>query len=129
MMPCRTCAKEGYILFAWPNHLDRRLQCTSGTAASKVLDVWPALPISLESMLNVLNREGAGGDDIISALEHCDRIPFLSTDGPDTALSGLGQSSWESGVYDYLALPLPGAHILRDERVQASWTMIMGARR
>ncbi|KAH9176774.1 glycoside hydrolase family 18 protein [Lactarius sanguifluus] len=47
---------------------------------------------------------------------------FLHTDGPGTPFSGLGQGSWESGVYDYRALPLPGSYILRDERVMASWT-------
>ncbi|KAH8995731.1 glycoside hydrolase [Lactarius akahatsu] len=47
---------------------------------------------------------------------------FLNTDGPGTPFSGLGQGSWESGVYDYRALPLPGSYILRDERVMASWT-------
>ncbi|KAF8265459.1 glycosyl hydrolases family 18-domain-containing protein [Lactarius quietus] len=48
--------------------------------------------------------------------------PFLNTDGPGTPFSGLGQGSWESGVYEYRALPLPGSHILRDERALASWT-------
>ncbi|KAI0302660.1 glycoside hydrolase [Russula brevipes] len=51
---------------------------------------------------------------------------FLNTDGPGTPFSGLGQGSWESGVYDYRALPLPGSHILRDERVLASWTYDYG---
>ena len=47
---------------------------------------------------------------------------FLNTDGPGTPFSGLGQGSWESGVYDYRALPLPGSHVFRDERTMASWT-------
>jgi chitinase len=47
---------------------------------------------------------------------------FLSTGGPGQPFSGIGQGSWESGVYDYRALPLPGSYILRDERAQASWT-------
>ena len=65
------CQRWRHILFAWPNHLDLRLACTSGTAASKALDVWPTLPISLRS---ILNRNAPGGDDIISALEHRNRI-------------------------------------------------------
>lgn len=47
---------------------------------------------------------------------------FLNTDGPGAPFSGLGQGSWESGVYDYRALPLPGSHVFRDEQALASWT-------
>jgi chitinase len=38
------------------------------------------------------------------------------------------QGSWESGVYDYRALPLPGSHILREERALASWTYNYGSK-
>lgn len=47
---------------------------------------------------------------------------FLSTQGPGTPFNGLGQGSWESGVYDYRALPLPGAHVFRDDKLLASWS-------
>ena len=47
---------------------------------------------------------------------------FLNTQGPGTAFNGLGQGSWESGVYDYRALPLPGSHVFRDDKVLASWS-------
>ncbi len=53
---------------------------------------------------------------------------FLNTGGPGTPFSGLGQGSWESGVYDYRALPLPGSHILRDERALASWSYDYGTK-
>lgn len=46
----------------------------------------------------------------------------MKTDGPGTPFQGIGQGSWESGVYDYRVLPLPGSYILRDEQSVASWT-------
>jgi chitinase len=47
---------------------------------------------------------------------------FLQTEGPGTPFSGIGQGSWEQGVYDYRALPLPNSHLLRDEKLCASWS-------
>ncbi|THV05045.1 glycoside hydrolase family 18 protein [Dendrothele bispora CBS 962.96] len=47
---------------------------------------------------------------------------FLNTDGPGKPFSGIGQGSWEAGVYDYRALPLPNSYVMRDEQAKASWT-------
>ncbi|KAJ3973469.1 glycoside hydrolase family 18 protein [Lentinula raphanica] len=47
---------------------------------------------------------------------------FLQSSGPGSPYSGIGQGSWEAGVYDYRALPLPGSHVMQDEHAKASWT-------
>lgn len=47
---------------------------------------------------------------------------FMNTAGPGTPFSGLGQGSWEQGVYDYRALPLPGSYVFEDNRIMASWS-------
>ncbi|PFH51479.1 glycoside hydrolase family 18 protein [Amanita thiersii Skay4041] len=47
---------------------------------------------------------------------------FMNTNGPGSIFSGIGQGSWEAGVYDYRALPLPESYKFHDEKVVASWT-------
>ncbi|KAF8658256.1 hypothetical protein AX16_002032 [Volvariella volvacea WC 439] len=47
---------------------------------------------------------------------------FMNTQGPGTPFSGIGQGTWEQGVYDYRALPLPGSYMFRDEKAMASWS-------
>jgi len=64
------CQRWRNVIFAWPHHLDLRLRCRSRTAATKALNVWPTLPISVHSHVSLF----VYGDDIIDALEHRDRI-------------------------------------------------------
>ncbi|KAF8481488.1 glycoside hydrolase superfamily [Gautieria morchelliformis] len=47
---------------------------------------------------------------------------FMQTTGPGTPFSGVGGGSWEQGVYDYRALPLPGSYMHRDKNLIASWS-------
>ncbi|KAM0756225.1 hypothetical protein T439DRAFT_320922 [Meredithblackwellia eburnea MCA 4105] len=46
---------------------------------------------------------------------------FLGSQGPGSPYNGVGQGSWEQGIYDYKALPLPGSNPGHDPRLVASW--------
>ncbi|KAF4125945.1 chitinase [Geosmithia morbida] len=51
---------------------------------------------------------------------------FTGTAGPGTAFSGVGEGSWENGIWDYKALPLDGETVQYDENIGASWTYNSG---
>ena len=47
---------------------------------------------------------------------------FTSTHGPGNPFSGIGEGSWEQGVWDYKVLPKDGAKEVVDSDVGASWS-------
>lgn len=53
---------------------------------------------------------------------------FAQTSGPGAPYSGVGGGSWEQGVYDYRALPLPGSTVMLDKQLLASWSYDVNTR-
>jgi len=74
----KVCQRWRYIIFTWPNHLKVQIDCRSPMAIEMALDVWPALPISICSMLE---DDDPDRDDIIAALEHRERITEVDLSG------------------------------------------------
>ncbi len=78
-------------------------------------------PLSGSAAVNFYTSNGVPCDKIVLGIPLYGRS-FLNTKGPGHPYYGLGQGSWESGVYDYRALPLPGSSVHVDEKAIASWT-------
>ncbi|KAJ7218059.1 glycoside hydrolase [Mycena pura] len=78
-------------------------------------------PISASTAIDWYISQGVERSKVVVGVPLYGRS-FMNTDGPGKPFSGIGQGSWEQGVYDYRALPLPGAHVFRDEAAVASWS-------
>jgi len=78
-------------------------------------------PISVSQATRWYESQGVRRDKQVIGIPLYGRS-FANTDGPGAPFSGIGQGSWEAGVYDYRALPLPNAQLFEDEELHASWT-------
>src|SRR6267154_1237755 len=60
------CQRWRYVVFDSPRRLDLRLLCTNRTPVTKMLHIWPALPIVISARLL---WPASGVTNIISALQ------------------------------------------------------------
>ncbi|TKX25023.1 endochitinase B1 [Elsinoe australis] len=77
-------------------------------------------PFNTEEAVRYYIGSGVRPDKVVLGLPLYGRA-FAGTDGPGCGYSGVGEGSWEKGVWDYKALPLPGSEVHHDTNALASW--------
>jgi hypothetical protein len=65
------CRRWRSVVFGSPRRLDLRLYCTTTTRSRDRLDIWPALPLIIDS--SEVNKRGSM-DNIVTALKCSDRV-------------------------------------------------------
>jgi chitinase len=80
-----------------------------------------ATPFNTDQAIKYYVQNGATASKIALGMPIYGRA-FTGTAGLGKSFSGNGQGTWETGVYDYKALPLDGATPQSSKDLVASWT-------
>lgn len=77
-------------------------------------------PFSTAAAVEYYTSHGVASDKVVVGMPLYGRA-FESTDGLGKPYQGVGEGSWENGVFDYKKLPLEGSEEIIDDKAQASY--------
>ena len=77
-------------------------------------------PFSTNTAVEYYIAHGVAPHKIVMGMPLYGRA-FENTDGPGRSFQGVGEGTWENGVFDYKKLPLEGSKECYDEKAQASY--------
>lgn len=84
-------------------------------------------PFSAVAAIEHYTKHGVHPSKIVLGMPLYGRA-FTDTAGPGHPYSGVGEGSWEQGVWDYKALPKPDSTEYHDQEIGASWSYSASSR-